>query len=42
LRGAWQLLRPFGISCSTELLFFLKECAASVRVFFPIAMRCDD
>jgi hypothetical protein len=42
LRGAWQLLRPLGVSCSTDLLFLLKECAASVRVFFPIAMRCDD
>jgi len=36
------LLRPFGIDCSTDLLFFLKEGAASVRVFFPIAMRFDD
>jgi hypothetical protein len=36
------LLRPFDVFCSTDLLFVLKEGAASVRVFFPIAMRCDD
>jgi hypothetical protein len=36
------LLRPLDALCSTDLLFVLKEGAASVRVFFPIAMRCDD
>jgi hypothetical protein len=35
------LLRPFAVCCATDLLFDLREGAASVHVLLPIALHHD-